>query len=132
MNKQRKKMYEIKSAILGFEEYQCLSIEKFDAYLATIVFEKNISINIINSKYLNNVDFELNDDFLKVLNLSCENNFEIYYTTVIQSPIKDSVVNLGSPIIINEKEKLIGQFVSQDSDLFTVPKLSELSTLLKP
>ena len=125
-------MYEIKSEILGFEKYQSLSIEKFDEYLATIVFEKNISINIINSKYLNNVDFELNDDFLKILNLSCENDFEIYYTTVIQSPIKDSVVNLGSPIIINEEKKFIGQFVSQDSDLFTVPKLSELSTLLKP
>ena len=41
----------------------------------------------------------------------------------MQNPIEDSIVNLAAPILINEKHKLIGQYVIKNK----IPKL--LTTL---
>ena len=40
--------------------------------------------------------------------------FETYFCIVSQTPVENSVVNLVSPIIINEKDKIIGQYVTSE------------------
>lgn len=123
-------MYEVKTPILGFDNCENVSIEAFDIYLSTLVLTNDVSINIINSKYLTNVDLELSDEFLQMLELTQDSNFDIYFTTVIQNPIRDSRVNIGSPLIVNEDKKLLGQYVSEKNEHFDMPKLAELNTLL--
>lgn len=122
-------MYEVKTPILGFDNCENVKIENFDIYLSTLVLTQEVSINIINSKYLTNINIDFTEEFLEQLELSKSNNFEIYFTTVIQNPIRDSRVNLGAPLVVNEEKKIIGQFISPDNEHFDMPKLAELNTL---
>lgn len=122
-------MYTVKTPIGGFDNCKEISIEQFDIYLSTLVLTDDVSINIINSKYLTNINIDFTPEFLEKVELTSQSDFEIFFTTVIQNPIKDSRVNLGAPLIVNEEKKLIGQFISEENDHFDMPKLSELSTL---
>ncbi len=124
-------MYEIKSSILGFEDYKKIEIEAFDNFFSIIQFdkEKTISMNIANAKYLQNININLQDNILEQLNCEDIKQLDIYFTMVIQEPIEDSVINLGAPIIINENKKLLGQFIVEDSRLFRMCTIKDISTL---
>lgn len=124
-------MYEVKTPILGFDKCDSVEVEHFDIYLSTLVLTDDVSMNIINSKYLTNINIDFSEEFLQQLELNSDNDFDIYFTTVIQNPIRDSRVNLGAPLVINEDKKLIGQYISEDNAHFDMPKLGELNTLQK-
>lgn len=122
-------MYKVKTPIGGFDNCKEVAIEQFDIYLSTLILNKDESINIINSKYLTNLNIDFSEDFLKLLEVNDENDFDIYFTTVIQNPIRDSRVNVGAPLIINEEKKIIGQFISENNENFDMPTLASLNTL---
>ena len=122
-------MYTVKTPIGGFDNCKEISIEQFDIYLSTLILTQDESINIINSKYLTNINIDFAPDFLEKVEVNDDSNFDVYFTTVIQNPIRDSRVNLGAPLIINHDRKLIGQYVTEDNELFDMPKLGELNIL---
>lgn len=122
-------MYTVKTPIGGFDNYKNVSIEQFDIYLSTINLSEDESINIINSKYLTNINIEFDDDFLATLEITENTDYEIFFTTVIQNPIRDSRVNVGAPILLNNEKKLIGQYIIDDNEAFDMPRLVELNLL---
>ncbi len=124
-------MYEIKSAILGFEKFKHIEIEAFDNFFSTIQFDKEntVSMNIANAKHLQNISINLQDDILEQLDSQSIEQLDIYFTMVIQDPIENSIINLGAPIIINENKKLMGQFIVEDTRLFRMCTIKDLSTL---
>lgn len=122
-------MYEVKTPILGFDKCGTVEVEHFDIYLSTLVLTDDVSMNIINSKYLTNINIDFSDEFLQQMQIDDNSNYDIYFTTVIQNPIRDSRVNLGAPLVINEDKKIIGQFVSEDNAHFDMPRLGDLNTL---
>ena len=68
----------------------------------------------MNIKALNKIsfNFEIDDSALEKLKIKSKNDFDTYFVVVSQNPIENSIVNLISPILINEKEKLIGQYLT--------------------
>ncbi len=122
-------MYEVKEAILGFEKYSKVKIEKSSDFLSTIIFDEEefLSIHITNAKYLKNITFDLSAEMIESLHIKDSDSFDIYFTMLIQDPINQSVLNLGAPILINEKLKLIAQFVTSDN--FSCKTIEELSVL---
>ena len=42
------------------------------------------------------------------------NQFSTYFILVSQEPVEHSIINLVAPIFINEKEKLVGQYVTSE------------------
>ncbi|PUE64353.1 flagellar assembly protein FliW [Arcobacter caeni] len=109
-------MYKIVLPILGFENFQSLSVEKIDEFFSFLVFDKNTKVTVVNINVLNKVsfDFQIDSDVLEKLKIKSKEDFYTYFTVVSQNPIEHSIINLVSPIFINEKEKLVGQYVTSE------------------
>ena len=107
-------MYKIVLPVLGFESFSSLSIEKIDESFSFLVFDEKTKITVMNIKALNKIsfNFEIDDSALEKLKIKSKNDFDTYFVVVSQNPIENSIVNLISPILINEKEKLIGQYLT--------------------
>jgi flagellar assembly factor FliW len=109
-------MYKIVLPILGFEDFQSLSIEKIDDFFSFLVFDEKTKITIVNINVLNKVsfDFQIDSDVLEKLKINSKEDFTTYFCVVSQEPVEHSIINLVSPIFINEKEKLVGQYVTSE------------------
>ncbi|MBY0541627.1 MAG: flagellar assembly protein FliW [Campylobacterales bacterium] len=109
-------MYKIVLPILGFENFQSLSVEKIDEFFSFLVFDKKTKVTVVNINVLNKVsfDFQIDTDVLEKLKIKSKEDFSTYFTVVSQNPIEHSIINLVSPIFINEKEKLIGQYITSE------------------
>jgi flagellar assembly factor FliW len=107
-------MYKIVLPVLGFEGFNSLSIEKIDESFSFLVFNEKTKITVMNIKALNKVsfNFEIDDSTLEKLQIEAKDDFDTYFVVVSQNPIENSILNLVSPILINEKEKLIGQYIT--------------------
>lgn len=114
-------MYRISLPILGFEDATKTIISQIDEYFSTLILSDNHQINIINISFLEKSAFNFNieDDVLKKLHINIRTEFDIYFCVVIQNPIEESIVNLTAPILINHKNKLLGQYIIKDK----IPKL---------
>ena len=106
-------MYKIVLPILGFENFPSLNVEKIDDFFSFLVFDKKTKITVVNINVLNKVsfDFQIDADVLEKLKIKSKEDFDTYFSVVSQNPVEHSIINLVSPIFINEKEKLIGQYV---------------------
>ena len=109
-------MFKVVLPILGFEDFQNLSVEKIDDFFSFLVFDEKTKITIVNINVLNKVsfDFQIDADVLEKLKINSKEDFDTYFTVVSQEPVEHSIINLVSPIFINEKEKLVGQFVTNE------------------
>ena len=109
-------MYKIVLPILGFEDFKSLSVEKVDDFFSFLVFDEKTKIIVVNINVLNKVsfDFEIDDNVLEKLKIKSKEDFDTYFSVVSQEPVEHSIINLVSPIFINEKEKLIGQYVTSE------------------
>lgn len=58
------------------------------------------------------------------MNINSKDDFDIYFCVVSQEPVENSIINLVSPIFINEKDKLVGQYI-------TVEKVDPLFASIK-
>ena len=109
-------MYKIVLPILGFESFHSLSIEKIDDFFSFFFFDEKTKITVVNINVLNKVsfDFQIDEDVLEKLKIKSKENFDTYFCVVSQEPVEHSIINLVSPIFINEKEKLIGQYITSE------------------
>ena len=109
-------MYKIVLPILGFENFQSLSVEKIDEFFSFLVFDKNTKVTVVNINVLNKVsfDFKIDDKALEALKIKSKDDFSTYFILVSQEPVEHSIINLVAPIFINEKEKLVGQYVTSE------------------
>ena len=109
-------MYKIVLPILGFENFENLSIEKIDEFFSLLVFDEKTKITVVNINVLNKVsfNFKIDEDVLGKLKIKSKDDFETYFPVISQDPIEHSIINLVSPIFINEKEKLIAQYVTSE------------------
>ena len=124
-------MYKIVLPILGFESFNSLSIEKIDDSFSFLVFDKKTKITVMNINALNKVsfNFKIDDDVLEKLKIKDKNDFDTYFVVVSQNPIENSIINLVSPIFINEKEKLLGQYITSQKVDPCLASINECATL---
>lgn len=109
-------MYRVVLPILGFENFESLSVEKIDDFFSFLVFDEKTKITIVNINVLNKVsfDFQIDADVLEKLEIKSKEDFDTYFCVVSQNPVEHSIINLVSPIFINEKEKLVGQYITDE------------------
>ncbi|AXK49595.1 flagellar biosynthesis protein FliW [Aliarcobacter trophiarum LMG 25534] len=109
-------MYKIVLPILGFEAFSKVDVEKVDEFVAFLKFEDGSKISIVNINILNKVsfDFQIDNKTLEALKIKSKDDFSTHFILVSQDPIEHSIINLVSPIFINEKEKLVGQYVTNE------------------
>ncbi|AZL54629.1 flagellar biosynthesis protein FliW [Aliarcobacter skirrowii] len=109
-------MYKIVLPILGFENNEKLDIEKIDEYFSYLKLEDGSKISIVNINILNRVsfDFEIDQVSLDKLKIKTKDDFSTYFVLVSQNPVEHSIINLVAPIFVNEKERLVGQYVTSE------------------
>lgn len=109
-------MYKIVLPILGFENFTSLSIEKIDEFFSFLIFDEKTKITVVDINVLNKVsfDFEIDENVLEKLKINSKEDFDTYFAVVSQDPVEHSIINLVSPIFVNEKEKLLGQYVTSE------------------
>ena len=124
-------MYKIVLPILGFEGFNSLSIEKIDESFSFLVLNEKTKITVMNIKALNKIsfNFEIDDSALEKLKIKSKDDFDTYFVVVSQNPIENSIVNLVSPILVNEKEKLIGQYLTYQKVDPCLASINECATL---
>jgi flagellar assembly factor FliW len=124
-------MYKIVLPVLGFESFNSLSIEKIDDSFSFLVFDEKTKITVMNIDALNKVsfNFKIDEDVLEKLKIKAKNDFNTYFVVVSQNPIENSVINLVSPIFVNEKEKLIAQYVTSQKVDPCLASINECATL---
>lgn len=124
-------MYKIVLPVLGFESFNSLSIEKIDDSFSFLVFDEKTKITVMNIDALNKVsfNFKIDEDVLEKLKIKAKDDFNTYFVVVSQNPIENSVINLVSPIFVNEKEKLIGQYVTSQKVDPCLASINECATL---
>ena len=124
-------MYKIALPILGFESFNQLSIEKIDDFFSFLVFDEKTKITIVNIEILEKVsfDFQIDGNALKSLKISTKDDLSTYFVVVSQEPIEHSIVNLVSPIFINEKEKIVGQYIITEKVEPFLASIDKCSTL---
>ncbi len=110
-------MYKVVLPILGFESFSKIDVEKLDEFVSFLKFEDGSKISIININVLNKVsfDFKIDDKALEALKIKSKDDFSTYFILVSQEPVEHSIINLVAPIFINEKEKLVGQYVTSET-----------------
>jgi flagellar assembly factor FliW len=124
-------MYKIVLPVLGFESFNSLSIEKIDDSFSFLVFDEKTKITVMNIDALNKVsfNFKIDEDVLEKLKIKAKDDFNTYFVVVSQNPIENSVINLVSPFFVNEKEKLIGQYVTSQKVDPCLASINECATL---
>ncbi|PUE67290.1 flagellar assembly protein FliW [Arcobacter lacus] len=124
-------MYKVVLPILGFEDIKTLKIEKLDDLISFLVLDDKTRISVVNIDGLSKVsfDFQIDKDVLEKLKINSREDFNIYFSVVAQNPVEHSIINLVSPILINEKEKLIGQYVTNEKVEPYLASINKCSTL---
>lgn len=109
-------MYKIVLPILGFENNEKLDIEKIDEYFSYLKLEDGSKIYIVNINILSRVsfDFEIDQVSLDKLKIKTKDDFSTYFVLVSQNPVEHSIINLVAPIFVNEKERLVGQYITSE------------------
>lgn len=109
-------MYKIVLPILGFENNEKLDIEKIDEHFSYLKLEDGSKISIVNINILNRVsfDFEIDQVSLDKLKIKTKDDFSTYFVLVSQNPVEHSIINLVAPIFVNEKERLVGQYITSE------------------
>ncbi|RXJ98553.1 hypothetical protein CRU98_09275 [Arcobacter sp. CECT 8986] len=122
-------MYEVKIPILGFDNINKMNIKQLDDDFFILELDKNDDTNmyLLSSNSIKSFDIDVDDEHLNKLQIDDKTKISIYYSVVINSPISNSVVNLGAPIIVNEDKKIMGQCIINSGYLFGT--LEEISTL---
>ncbi|WP_415249723.1 flagellar assembly protein FliW [Sulfurimonas sp.] len=105
--------YEVKSAILGFENITKIEIHNIDDLFATMqdTNDKNISFTIINPYILREYSFDLPSDVKILLGITEDSNVSVYNIVVIQEPLENSLINFLAPIIVNNDNNKIAQAI---------------------
>lgn len=124
-------MYKVVLPILGFENVQNVKVEKLDNLMSFIVIDDKTKVAVINIDGLDKVsfNFKIDQDVLNKLKIKSRDDFNIYFSVVSQDPVEYSIVNLVSPIFINEKEKLVGQYVTNENVEPYLASINKCATL---
>ena len=109
--------YDVRGEILGFSNTIGVKIVEIDELFSTMVDTKNenISFTIVNPYLLREYSFDIPTDIKVLLEINEKSKLTVYNILVIQKPLENSTVNFLAPIIINEDNKKLAQFILEPS-----------------
>ncbi len=105
--------YEVKSAILGFENIKEVELKDVDDLFSTLRAsgDDKISFTLVNPHKLREYNFDISNDVEKLLDIKDEKDLLVYNIVVLQSPLDESKINFQAPLIFNKKNMTVAQEV---------------------
>ena len=109
--------YDIRGEILGFSDTNKVAITEIDELFSTLqdTENENISFTLVNPYALREYSFDVPSDIKVLLDINEKSSLSVYNILVIQKPLEKSVINFLSPIIINNDNNKLAQFVLDPS-----------------
>jgi len=109
--------YEVKSEIVGFPNTLEVSITKIDELFLTMsdTNNENISFTIVNPYLLREYSFDIPTDIKVLLDIKESSKLSVYNILVIQKPLENSAINFLAPILINNDNNTLAQFILDPS-----------------
>ncbi len=121
-------IYKLSVPLLGFEEIKEMELEKIDDIFMQLKDAKSgISFTLVDPFALREYDFEIPENFQKILKINKDSKLLVYNVMILQNPIKNSTINFLAPIIFNQNEKIMAQTVLDNTkykDYSIVDKIS--------
>lgn len=117
----QKDIIHFKEGIPGFEkhkDYVLLQEQEVPFVMTLQSIDDEVPSFVVIDPYafIQNYDVKLSDKDLKFFNCNDINDLKVLLITVIPKDLKDTVVNLKSPIIINAKTNNAKQFILENTD----------------
>ncbi len=120
--------YKLSVPLLGFEEIKEMELEKIDdIFMQLKDVNSGISFTLVDPFALREYDFEIPENFQKILKINKDSKLLVYNVMILQNPIKNSTINFLAPIIFNQNEKIMAQTVLDNTkykDYSIVDKIS--------
>jgi len=96
--------------ILGFENEKKFFLEEIDNMFYKLKGE-DVEFTLINPFAIrNDYDFEVDEEFAKTMKLK-QGDILVLNILTLQNPFLETTVNFAAPLILNIKDKLLGQAV---------------------
>jgi len=118
-------IYEVKKPILGFENVLKVDFEEIDGLFATLraIEDEVPTFTLVNPYQLREYSFDIPKDVQVLLDIEENSNVLVYNIVVLHNPITKSVVNFKAPLIFNQDNKTMAQFVIDDEEFIVIGDL---------
>jgi len=115
-------IYEVKKPILGFEDVLKVEVKEIDGLFSTLKAVNNdmLSFTLLNPYQLRNYSFDIPKDVQVLLDITENSNILVYSIVVLHNPITKSVVNFKAPLVFNQDNQKMAQFVLNDEGYMTI------------
>lgn len=119
-------IYEVVIPLAGFENETQFEIEQIDSFFSLIKSKPNgVEIRVISLDNIKNIEFDIDEDAVKKLELDENTDYSVYYIFVLQKPVKNSIINLLAPLVFNNDKKKMAQ-IQLDLDNLGLETLEKL------
>ena len=118
-------IYEVKKPILGFENVLKVDFEEIDGLFATLraIEDEVPTFTLVNPYQLREYSFDIPKDVQVLLDIEENSNVLVYNIVVLHNPITKSVVNFKAPLIFNQDNKTMAQFVIDNEEFIVIGDL---------
>ena len=114
--------FDVTVPLLGFENVKEVELKKIDDIFMKMqaVGDEHISFTLIDPFVLRDYDFEVAQKVQELLEIDKNSNIIILNIVLIQTPIKESIVNFIGPLIFNTDNKKMAQIILNESTKYGV------------
>ncbi|NPA56001.1 MAG: flagellar assembly protein FliW [Epsilonproteobacteria bacterium] len=118
-------VYDVKKPILGFEDVLKVELNEIDGLFSTVkAVDKEVpNFTVVNPYQLREYSFDIPKDVQVLLDIKEDSKLLVYNIVVLHNPITESVVNFKAPLIFNQDNHTMAQFVIEDEVLLTIGEL---------
>jgi len=118
-------IYEVKKPILGFENVLKVECKEIDPLFATLksVNSEVPNFTLVNPYQLREYSFDIPKDVQVLLDIKDNSKILVFNIVVLHNPITESVINFKAPLIFNQDNGTMAQFIIEDEVLLTIGEL---------
>ena len=118
-------IYEVKKPILGFENVLKVECEEIDPLFATLksIDSEVPNFTLVNPYQLREYSFDVPKDVQVLLDIKEDSKILVFNTVVLHNPITESIVNFKAPLIFNQNNQTMAQFIIKDEVLLSIGEL---------
>ncbi|MFA6188010.1 MAG: flagellar assembly protein FliW [Sulfuricurvum sp.] len=105
--------YNVKSAILGFDQISKVELNEIDDLFSTLKScdESNTSFTVVNPYMLREYSFDVPKDIRELLDINEDSKVVVYNMVIVQDPLDESRINFLAPLIFNQGNGSMAQAV---------------------
>lgn len=105
--------YKVKKTILGFDQIHDVELTEKDKLFSVLKdSDSETAFTLVNPYQLKeNYSFDIPKNVQVLLEINENSNLLVFCITVLQSPLEESKVNFNAPLIFNQDNQTMAQFV---------------------